>query len=595
MRLLPPAALLVALALLAPPARAEEPLVQYTLRFPEAANHYVDVEAVIPTTDNGRVELMLPVWTPGSYLVRNYTRHLEGFTVDGGTASRIGTNRWQVDVTAPTLRVRYRLYGRQLSVRTNFVERDFALIIGAATFVTRADLLASPHEVRLERPKAWPHVATALPQAGPDRFLAPDYDTLVDAPLLLGSLKRAWFKVDDVEHVIATLNAGDHWDPRRAAADVEKIVRVQRDFWGRLPYPRYHILNLLTGGGGGLEHRESMVVMGDRMAQRDADDWQNWLRLVSHELFHAWNVKRLRPAELGPFDYDQAVYTRSLWIAEGITSYYDLLLVRRAGLADDDDLLAGLSKKIKSLETTPGREIRSLEDASYEAWIKHYMPDENQVNSTISYYTKGAVVAFLLDARLREATGGQKSLDDLLRLAYDRFAESGYTPEQFQALASEVAGADLATFFDGYVRGVSELDYQPALRWFGLRFKAAPIADGDAPTGAWLGARFTPDAHALRVREVPRGTPAFRAGLNAEDELLAVGDQRVSPKTLDDLLARLRPGERATLLVARRDQLLRLPVSLGEEPADAWKLSVDPKATPAQKARLAAWLGAAPP
>ncbi|MEZ4472619.1 MAG: PDZ domain-containing protein [bacterium] len=584
---------LLALLALAAAARAEEPVVRYTLRFPEAANHYVDVAADIPTNDSARVELMLPVWTPGSYLVRNYTRHLEGFAVEGGTASRIGTNRWLVEATAPVLHVRYRLYGRQLSVRTNFIERDFALIVGAATFVTHADLLAAPHEVRVERPTIWPHVATALKQLGPDRFVAPDYDTLVDSPVLLGNLKRAWFSVDGVEHVIATLNAGDLWDPRRAATDLEKIVRVQRDFWGRLPYPRYQVLNLLTGGGGGLEHRESMVVMGDRMAQRDADDWQSWLRLVSHELFHAWNVKRLRPAELGPFDYDQAVYTRSLWIAEGITSYYDGLLLRRAGLADDDDLLDGLSKKIKNIETTPGREIRSLEDASYEAWIKHYMPDENQVNSTISYYTKGAVVAFLLDARIREASHGKRSLDDLLRLAYDRFAESGYTPEQFQALASEVAGTDLATFFDGYVRGVSELEYEPALRWFGLRFPAR-AADQKAAPG-WLGARITAAEGKLRVQEVPRGTPAFRAGLNAEDELLAIGDQRVEAGQLDGLLERLRAGERVTLLVARRGQLLRLPVALGAEPADAWKLSRDPKATPEQKARFAAWTGAAAP
>lgn len=578
-------------------AAAAAPPVRYTLSFPERDRHYVEVRAEIPTEGQARVELMLPVWTPGSYLVRDYARHLEQLTVDGKPAfERTAKNRWAITTGGkPTVTVRYRLYGRELSVRTNYVSRDFALIVGASTFLTPLDL-RRPYEVKVERPEGWATVVTGLEGAGRDRFRAADYDTLVDGPLLIGSPTVTRFEVDRKRHVLADLGGGAVWDSPRAAADVKTLVEVQRALWGDLPYADYSFINLLQETGGGLEHQNSTVLMASRFAQRDRKDYLDWLRLVAHELFHTWNVKRLRPVELGPFDYERENHTRSLWIAEGVTSYYDVLLVRRAGLSTTPELLEALSKKIERVQTTPGRAVRSLEQASFDAWIKFYKPDENTPNVAPSYYVKGAVVAFLLDLEIRRRTADAKSLDDVMRLAYARFAGvKGFTPDEFAAVASAVAGADLSGFFARYTAGTAELDYDPALDWLGLRFKPAkPRAKDAGPAPAWLGGQISVQDGQLIVRRIVRDTPAHAAGLNVDDELIAIDEERIPPASFEKRLARYRAGEKASLLVARRGRLLRLPIRFEAKPEQGWSIEVDPKATPAQTARLAAWITQTP-
>ncbi|HEX6202614.1 MAG TPA: PDZ domain-containing protein, partial [Thermoanaerobaculia bacterium] len=335
--------------------------------------------------------------------------------------------------------------------------------------------------------------------------------------------------------------------------------------------------------------------------------------LVSHELFHAWNGKRLRPAELGPFDYESEVPTRTLWFVEGVTSYYDDLVLRRAGLAGDEQYLGRLGETAERVETAPGKDLQSLADASYDAWIKFYRRDENSANHTISYYAKGALVAWLLDARLRRATGDAKSLDDLLRAAWQRFGRSsGYRAADLYALAAELGGDEVGDWLRQAVERPGGLDYAPALDAFGLRFvekprrpaegeeanggDAAPGDDGTAGDDAcarraWLGARTEVRDGRLIVTEVRRGTPAFDAGLNVDDELIAVDGFRVPPRGLAARLAAHRPEQPVELLVARRERLLPLPAVLAAEPPCPWKLEVDPEATDEQRRRRERWLG----
>jgi predicted metalloprotease with PDZ domain len=403
--------------------------------------------------------------------------------------------------------------------------------------------------------------------------------------------------------VLLNEGEGTVWDGPRSAADAEKIARTQLDFWGKAPYPRYVFFNLLTGAGGGLEHRDSSTLMSNRWRTRTREGYLEWLALVSHELFHAWNGKRLRPAELGPFDYESEVYTRNLWIVEGITSYYGDLLLHRAGYSTRKEYLKNLSKAIETLETTPGRLVQPMDEASFDAWIKLYRRDENTPNSTISYYTKGEVVAFLLDARIRRATGGRRSLDDVLRWAYRRYSgERGYTAEQFRKVLEEVAGTDFseksADWLTRAVESTEELDYQEALDWYGLRFASTEEKkEGGEPQespGAWMGVDFDRDGGRIVVTQVKRGTPAYEAGVNVDDEILAIDDYRVLPDGIENRLKAYRPGEQATLLVARRERLTRLPITVGEKPENRWKLEARPDATEEQKARLAAWLADQP-
>ncbi|MFL6258741.1 MAG: M61 family metallopeptidase [Thermoanaerobaculia bacterium] len=577
--------------------------ISYTLRFPAPQTHYVEVEARVPTDGRPAVELMMAVWTPGSYLVREYARTVEEVSAATETGKPLpieksSKNRWRIETRqTPRIVVRYRVYSREMSVRNNFVDSDFALINGAATFLTLADGNRRPHEVRVELPSAWKVTASPLPPlpgGGEHAYLAEDFDTLVDSPLYAGNARTYPFEAAGKSHLLVNEGEGGVWDGPRSAADAQKIVRTAIDFWGGAPYPRYVIFNLLTDNGGGLEHKNACTLMSTRWRTRTREGYLEWLGLVSHEFFHAWNGKRLRPVELGPFDYEREVYTRSLWVAEGFTSYYGGLLVRRAGFSTTKEYLQGLGKSIEALQTTPGRKVQPLEESSFDAWIKAYRPNENSGSSTVSYYTKGEIVAFLLDARIRHATGGRRSLDDAMRLAFQRYSgERGYRPEELRQTFEEVAGTGLGDWLHKAVDTTEDLDYAEALDWYGLRFpKDEEKKDGEPkelPAG-WLGMDVSARDGRVTVTAVKRGTPAYDAGVNVGDEILAVDDYRVPPEGLEGRLKVYRPGEKATLLVARRERLARLPVTFGEKPKERWKLEARPDATPEQKAHLAAWL-----
>ncbi|MDP9169759.1 MAG: PDZ domain-containing protein [Acidobacteriota bacterium] len=582
--------------------------VRYIVRFPAPQTHYVSVEATIPTGGQSPVELFMPVWTPGSYLIREFARHVEAMTASGadGKALRFvksTKNRWRVETGgAGQIHLAYRVYCHEMSVRTNWVEggeAGFALLNGAATFITLAERMKRPHEVEVDLPAAWKTSITALPEApggGPHHYIAADYDRLVDSPIVAGNPAVYKFEVDGIPHYLVNQGEDGVWDGPRSAADVEKIVRQYRTMWGALPYRKYVFLNMITEARGGLEHSDSLCMMTSRWATRTRAGYADWLALVSHEFFHAWNIKRLRPVELGPFNYETENPTKSLWVSEGITDYYGPLTIHRAGLTTRHEYLGdtgeaarnSLSATINTLQTTPGRLLQSAEQASLDAWIKLYRPDENTNNSAISYYTKGAVVGWLLDARIRHATDGAKCLDDLMRVAFARYSgEHGFTPEQFKAAADEMAGASLREFFARSVESTEELDYSEAVEWFGLRFK---LPAASVPR-AWMGAETKIDNGRLLVSRVPTGTPAARSGLSVDDEIVAIGDFRVRPDQLAQRLTFYKSGDDISILVARRERLVRLDLVLGEQPPAKWQLEVRPDATPAQKQHLEAWLG----
>jgi predicted metalloprotease with PDZ domain len=596
-------------------AGSAEPI-RYLIRFPAPQTHYVEVEAQMPVVKGTEVELVMPVWTPGSYLVREYARHLEELSVtdpDGKPLelSKVRKNRWRVKTgEAAGITAKYRVYSRTMSVQGNWVDGSFALLNGAATFLTLAGQESRAHEVKLILPAGWRTSVTGLPNApnhGPHHYIAADFDTLVDSPIYAGSPAIYEFNVDGVPHFLVNEGEGGLWDGPRSARDIDAIIRTQKAFWGSLPYHKYVFFNLLTESSGGLEHKNSTVLMASRWASRTRSGYLSWLNLVSHEFFHTWNVKRLRPVELGPFDYENEVYTPSLWAAEGITSYYDRLLVRRAGLCTLEEYLAGDPPSagsdsdkplgdIERLQTTPGRMVQPLEASSYDAWIKLYRRDENTPNTGISYYVKGAVVSFLLDAKIRRLTGGKKSLDDVMRLAYEHYSgPCGFTASQFRATVQEVAGADLSDWFHTALETTEELDYTEALDTFGLRFaneeKKKTTKESNKPPKAWLGLVTKNEDGNLVVTQVKRGTPGFEAGFNVGDELLAIGEDRVRADDWSKRMECFQPGERVPVLISRRDRLQRLDAVFGVEPPRQWTLELNPDATGTQKAQRKAWIG----
>lgn len=590
-------------------ACAQEPL-RYTLRFPQPHTHCVEVAAQVPASGPA-IELYMPVWTPGSYLVREYSRFVEDFRARDlqGRALRwekTRKNRWKVQTGgASFVEVSYRVYAREMSVQGNWVDAGFAMLNGAPTFMTLVGGGKRRHEVRLELPAVWKKSISGMKEGpAPHSWIAEDYDELVDCPIYAGNAPIHEFTVAGKKHSLVNEGEGPWWDGPASARDVAKIVEVYARMFGGLPYEKYVFFNLLTGAGGGLEHRNATWMNTSRWAYGNTQETPpaapdpsaprtrrptrlGWLGLVSHEYFHLWNVKRLRPVELGPFDYENENYTRSLWLAEGVTSYYGPLALARARLSTEQQLLQAMSQAIAQLQTTPGRLVTPVEQASFDAWIGLYRTNENTPNVTISYYTKGQVIGLLLDAKIRRLTGGKRSLDDVMRLAYQRYGGSrGYTPHEFRALCSEVAGTDLSGWFRRVLETTEELDYTEMLDWFGLRFR--PVQGRpQLVTGISVSAN-TPGR--IVISGLRRGTPGYDAGFNVGDEILAVNGFRVRPEQWPGHLENYRPGTTVDVLIARREQLMTLKLPLEARTPESWTLEVRPDATEEQKARLAAWL-----
>lgn len=466
--------------------RAAEPII-YTVKFPAPETHLAEVEAVFPASKRTTIELMMPVWSPGFYRVEDYAsraQDLSARTADGQplTVEQPQKNRWRIVTNgAASVMVSYKLLCNGRSVTTNWVGADLLVLNGAAAFITLAEQTRRPHEIRLELATNWKRAASGLDAAldgNPNHFRAADYDTLVDSPIVAGDLSVREFTVAGSKHQL--VDAGDYkqWDGQRGAQDLEKIVRATNAYWGGLPFKRYVFLNVFRQGGGGLEHSNSTLLTS---SPNMTTPTLRWLSFVSHEYFHAFNVKRLRPVELGPFDYERPPNTSSLWISEGLTTYGADLVAARAGLCNTQEFLSLLSSNITSLQNAPGRLKQTLAQASLDVWNSGTSGVGRDTQNLVSYYVKGPVIGFLLDAKIQHATGGKKNLDDVMRLALKRYGGArGFTPEQFRQTAEDVAGIDLKAAFKTWLASTEELDYTEALDWFGLRF-----AEDRQPAKAW--------------------------------------------------------------------------------------------------------------
>ena len=589
-----------------PSAQASEPsVIRYTVSLPERQAHRVSVRMSLEGLSGDTLELAMPVWTPGSYLVREYARHvlsLDARTADGREllVDKPSKDAWRVYTGgAGSVTVRYELYANEVSVRTSHVTSDHAYLQPAATFLRHAPSADAPLRVELEAPEGWAVFTGLRPEDG--GFLADDYDQLVDCPIEVGPHDEIAFEVHGVPHrlVLAGRAELDH-DALRD--DVARLCTEVAAVFGNMPFDDYtFIISLVDNGGGGLEHMNSSVCMTNRWSIAEPDRYRRFLALVAHEYFHAWNVKRFRPAALGPFDYSRENYTPDLWVAEGITSYYDDLCTLRAGFAEKvGAYLADRANAFRTELDRPGAARMSLAQASRDAWIKHYRPDENSPNAAVSYYTKGALVALMLDLRLRRLSGGARSLADVLRLGWERYTARGvgFPPGAFEALTSELADADLAGFFDDYVRGTRPLEPDVDLAWVGLQLLVEP-QDTPRPLPRdeqgfalepWLGISTRGADGLARIDLVREDGPAFQAGLNHDDVLLAVDAMRVDPDSLQDRLDRTG-GQPVTLTFWRGQELRTLTLQPESRRLERWSLASVDNPSPEQLAAFHAWCG----
>lgn len=588
---------------------APSPTVTYVLSMPEPQTHYFEVEmqvknaaAVSNAKKSGRsdgntgpyVDIRMPVWTPGSYLIREYAKNVEGFTATAGgkpvVSDKIRKNAWRVYSADDDLTIRYRVYANELTVRTSFVDSDHGYVTPAGVFMYVDALKNGPHRVVVQPYKEWKKVATGLkPVAGANyTYEASDYDILVDSPIEIGNHKTFTFTAANVPHTVAMYGDVDY-NEQRLSADYKRVCETAATVVGEHPCTDYtFIVHHIPPGGGGLEHLNSTTLETNRLAYSTEANYKGFLTLVAHEYFHLWNVKRIRPIALGPFDYETENYTHMLWLAEGCTSFYEDYILRRAGFHTPEAYVGIVANDITQIENQPGNRVQPVTESSWDAWIKGYRPNENSSNTTISYYSKGSVLGSLLNLAILAGSNGERSMDDLMRYLYNEYYKKqkrGFTDDEFRKAAEQIAGRPLTDFFTTALNTADPINYNAYFEPVGLQLVnvAARSQDG------YLGAATSVVNGRATVMGVRRGSAAYTDGLNVGDEIISVNGQRVG----DDLLRLIggrRVGDVVNLLVNRSGQLRELPIKLTQNPLVSYRLEPLPNQTEKQKSLYNRWL-----
>ena len=573
-----------------------EPTIHYLVAMSQPETHLFEVTLHLVDYSSPILDLKLPVWTPGSYLVREYAKNLqdfEAFAEDEPLPWRkISKNHWQIDkIGISELTVRYRIFANELSVRTNHLDTTHGYFNGAALFFRIPGWDKQPIRVTIVPPQPEWQVTTALSPVAEETntFLAGDFDTLVDTPFEIGSHQLYKFEVLGKPHELAIWGKGNY-QVQQLIADIQKIIQVEAQMFGGLPYERYvFLLHLFSQAFGGLEHKDSCSLIYQRFGFRAQEKYDRFLQLVAHEFFHLWNVKRIRPKALEVFDYDQENYTPSLWFCEGTTSYYDLLIPLRAGIYDVKSYLNNLSKEITRYETTPGRKVQPVSESSFDAWIKLYRPDANSANSQISYYLKGEMVSLLLDLLIRSTHHNQRSLDDVMLKMWQQFGqdEIGYTPEQLQEVIESVAGIDLTDFFKRYIDSTDDLPFNQYLEPFGLQLVAEQQEE------PYLGMRINTENGREIIKFVETASPAQVGGIDAGDELLAIDGIKITAGGLSDRLKDYQANDKIEVAVFHQDELRIYSITLASPRPTRYQVKPVEHPNSRQQQNFAGWLGAA--
>jgi len=571
--------------------------IKFEVSFTEPQAHYADIKMHISDIKKDYIDVKMPVWSPGSYLVREYAKNVERLSAQSpsGTAipvEKVSKNTWRIHTkNQKQVEVNYSIYGFEVSVRTNYIDDTHAFLQSTATFMHVDGELNRPVTVAVKPFQGWSKVSTGLKPIGNNTYTADNFDILYDSPIEIGNQDVWNFTASGVDHEFAMVGGGNY-NKEQLTQDVTKIVDLQTQLFGVNPNDRYvFITHNYQTGGGGLEHLNSTVLGASRNGYNSRNSYNNFLALVSHEYFHLWNVKRLRVAALGPFDYDAENYTEGLWIMEGFTGYYDNQIVRRAGFTTAAEYLSLLASDFNAVYNRPGYAIQTVAESSYDAWIKQYRPDENSANTGISYYNKGSMLAAALDVKIIAATQGKKRLDDVMRAAYEQFyvkEKRGFKEAEFQALAEKVAGIPLNDIFEA-AHQHKELDYNQYFNQVGYK-----IFDSLAgTTTVSLGATFTKEDARIIVKNIERDAAAWKGGLSAKDEVIAINGTRLDTqdKELDYILRNSKAGDVLTILVARDGLIKELKITLQPSSKKAFKIEALSNSTDAQRQLGQIWLG----
>lgn len=573
--------------------------INFEVSFIEPQAHYAEVEMnMAGIAAKSYIDVKMPVWTPGSYLIREFAKSVEGFeaSVNGKSikTEKVSKNAWRVYTNkANAVKINYRVYGFEVSVRTSFIDASHAFLSSTSIFMYPDGMIKTPSTVKIIPFHTWSKVSTGLEPVAGQKFTykAADFDILFDSPIEVGNQDVFEFNASGVRHEVAMVGGGNY-DKERLKVDMAKIVESNTAIYGENPNKHYtFIVHNYLQGGGGLEHLNSTVLGATRNGYTNPRTYNGFLGLVAHEYHHLWNVKRMRPIALGPFDYDKENYTTNLWISEGFTSYYQNKLMIRAGHIDQEAFVSGYAGAIGTVLNTPGAKINSAAASSFDAWINGaYRPNENSANTFISYYTKGQVVGMLMDLEIANATNGAKSLDDVMKAMYlqGKALKRGYTDAEFKAMVEKISGISFTNFWAKYVTGTAPVEYAKYYGYAGI-----DVVDENAgqivPT---FGASVGRGSGKIIISGVVRGSAAWNGGVNVNDEILTI-DGVAAEATIDKMtqISSKKVGDVVKVSLMRDGIRHELDVTLTKNENVRLKTSFNPQATAKQLAVRERWMG----
>lgn len=547
--------------------------IHHKLSMPEPETHYFHVELELISFSEEELILSLPTWAPGSYLIREFSKNIDLVRAENqkGKAlpiEKVAKNKWKITKSPKeNVTVKYEYYAFELTVRTSFLDLTHGYLNGTNLFMYPEGYKELGGKLTVTPYEGFEHISTALPKLkegvqSDDRsetFLFRDYDHLGDSPIEIGNHELFSFDAAGVKHTVAIYGSGNY-NVERLKVDMAKIVEASTDIFGFNPNKEYlFIIHNTQVGSGGLEHLESTTLNVNRWTY-EGSDYLRFLSLVAHEYFHLWHVKRIRPYVLGPFDYDAENYTDLLWVMEGFTSYYDELILRRAGFYTEEEYLSKLMSTLNYVEGTIGNKVQPVAHSSFDAWIKAYRPNENSSNTTISYYSKGHLVCAVLDAMMMKKYKGKKGMDDFLRLLYEKYytkESRGFTEAEFQNELEQFTAQDLTQFFEDHIYGTKTIDYASYFKDLGLDIE---MVEGKIQA---FGVSTTMKEGKLMVRSVSRGSAAEKAGLSPDDEIIAYNGYRVDQTSFRKFMDGLEVGDEFILIIARGDELMVINADMG--------------------------------
>ena len=575
-------------------ALAQTPTIHYKLGMSQPWTHLFEVEVSysgLPRSGE-TFDLLLPVWRSGRYVVFDFAGDVQEFSAQDGKGSPLGWEKtdkmtWRIRKgSSTTVTATYKVYANEVNQRTKEMNDQGAFLDGSAVFMYADKYRGLPLTLTVTPYRDW-HVTTGLENAKGTKntLTSPTYDYLIDCPLFVGNQLDVEFEAGGKPHVLSVLGEGNY-DTKIMVKDITKLVEANKELWGSLPYQRYvFMLHVSPRHGGGTEHINS-TAMGTRpWGFTNTNSYNGFLGLVSHEYFHTWNVKQIRPKGISPYDWTKENYTKELWVSEGTTSYYTSRMMMRAGLSTPARYVDQLPGQIQGDRQKPGNKLQSATESSFDAWIKYWKQNEQAFNAETDYYDRGSDISLFLDLEIRNRSNNKASLDNVMKAMYERFPwnGTGFTVDDFRKVCDEFAGSSLKQFFDEHVYGTKPLEWEKVLLYAGLEAKSK------TEQKAWFGAFIGGEPPRIRW-QVAAGSPASIAGLDLNDEIIALNGYRVSANDFNTRIGEMKAGDVVKLTVMRSDQLREFNVTLVNNPVPGYTVTKVSDPTDLQKAIYESWV-----